>query len=83
MIIKNTDIEQFCTILHNSGKKIVLTNGCFDILHAGHVTYLQQAATYGDCLIVGLNTDASVKRWKDKNRPIITENERAIVIDAL
>lgn len=83
MIIKNTDIEQFCTILHNSGKKIVLTNGCFDILHAGHVTYLQEAAAYGDCLIVGLNTDTSVKRWKDKNRPIVTENERAIVIDAL
>lgn len=83
MIIKNDDISTLCDILRHSGKKIVLTNGCFDILHAGHVAYLKKAASFGDCLIVGLNTDASVKRWKDEKRPIVNENDRAAVIDAL
>ncbi|WP_196594384.1 D-glycero-beta-D-manno-heptose 1-phosphate adenylyltransferase [Pectinatus sottacetonis] len=83
MIIKNTDIAAFCDILRHSGQKIVLTNGCFDIIHAGHITYLKKAASFGDCLIVGLNTDASVKRWKSKNRPIVGEENRALVIDSL
>ncbi|WP_182186264.1 D-glycero-beta-D-manno-heptose 1-phosphate adenylyltransferase [Pectinatus frisingensis] len=83
MIIQNTDIAALCDILRHSGKKIVLTNGCFDLLHAGHVTYLKKAASFGDCLIVGLNSDASVKRWKDEKRPIVDENNRAIVLDAL
>lgn len=83
MIIKNADIALFCSVLKNAGQKIVLTNGCFDIIHAGHIKYLEKAAAYGDCLIVGLNTDASIKRWKDKNRPIIPEEERAAVLDAL
>ena len=83
MIIKNDDISTLCDILRHSGKKIVLTNGCFDILHAGHVAYLKKAASFGDCLIVGLNTDASVKRWKDEKRPIVNENDRAALIDAL
>ncbi|MDQ0203460.1 D-glycero-beta-D-manno-heptose 1-phosphate adenylyltransferase [Pectinatus haikarae] len=83
MIIKNDDIAMLCSVLKKSGQKIVLTNGCFDIIHAGHITYLEKAASYGDCLIVGLNTDASVKRWKNDKRPIVPENERAIVINAL
>lgn len=83
MIIKNTDIAVLCSVLKNAGQKIVLTNGCFDIIHAGHIKYLEKAAAYGDCLIVGLNTDASVKRWKDTKRPIIPEDERAAVLDAL
>lgn len=83
MIIKNADIAILCSVLKNAGQKIVLTNGCFDIIHAGHIKYLEKAAAYGDCLIVGLNTDASVKRWKDTKRPIIPEEERAAVLDAL
>jgi len=65
------------------GKKIVFTNGCFDILHRGHVTYLQQARTLGDLLIVGINTDASVQRLKGKERPINTLEDRAYVLAAL
>lgn len=83
MIIKNEDIELFCAVLKRAGQKIVLTNGCFDILHAGHVAYLKKAASFGDCLIVGLNTDNSVKRWKDEKRPIISQNERAAVVNEL
>jgi rfaE bifunctional protein nucleotidyltransferase chain/domain len=54
----------------NQGKKIVFTNGCFDILHKGHVTYLNEARKLGDLLLVGLNSDASVKRLKGPERPI-------------
>lgn len=58
------------------GKKIVFTNGCFDIFHVGHSRYLRQASTYGDILVVGVNSDSSVKRLKGPERPIISENER-------
>lgn len=66
-----------------NGKKTVWTNGCYDILHAGHVLYLQKARSLGDLLIVGLNSDASVRLSKGPNRPIINEQERAIVLSAL
>ena len=65
------------------GKIIVFTNGCFDILHAGHVRYLNAAKQEGDILIVGLNSDKSVKLIKDKSRPIISENYRAEVLAGL
>lgn len=65
------------------GKKIVFTNGCFDILHAGHVTYLAEAADCGNKLIIGLNTDQSVKRLKETNRPVIGEAQRALLLAAL
>ncbi|MCF8241163.1 MAG: D-glycero-beta-D-manno-heptose 1-phosphate adenylyltransferase [Melioribacteraceae bacterium] len=65
------------------GKKIVFTNGCFDIIHAGHVDYLNKAKSAGDILLVALNTDASVRRIKGKNRPIIKEEERAFVMSNL
>ena len=65
------------------GKKIVFTNGCFDILHRGHVTYLQQARALGDLLIVGINSDASVKRLKGQERPINMLEDRAYVLSAL
>ncbi len=65
------------------GKKIVWTNGCFDILHVGHITYLQRAAEQGDILVVGLNSDESVTRVKGPSRPIIPEEERALVLSAL
>jgi rfaE bifunctional protein nucleotidyltransferase chain/domain len=66
-----------------AGKKLVFTNGCFDILHRGHVTYLAFARNQGDALCVGLNSDASVKRNKGENRPINPENDRAFVMAAL
>lgn len=67
----------------NNNLKIVFTNGCFDILHRGHVEYLQKAKELGDLLILGLNSDSSVKRLKGENRPINNEKDRAIVLSAL
>ena len=67
----------------NRDKKIVFTNGCFDIIHTGHVRYLQEAAKLGDILVIGLNTDASVKRLKGEDRPINAERDRAEVLCAL
>jgi rfaE bifunctional protein nucleotidyltransferase chain/domain len=64
-------------------KTIVFTNGCFDILHAGHIASFTEAAKHGDILIVGVNADASVKGLKGKNRPVNDENSRAIVLAAL
>jgi len=64
-------------------KKIVFTNGCFDILHKGHVTYLQKARKLGDMLVVGINSDASVKRLKGPDRPVNGEKDRAFVLAAL
>lgn len=69
--------------LDQAGRKLVFTNGCFDILHRGHVTYLTFARNQGDALIVGLNTDASVRRNKGPNRPINPEQDRAFVLGSL
>jgi len=69
--------------LKRAKKRVVFTNGCFDILHAGHVSYLERAKSLGDVLIVGLNSDASVKRLKGKARPVIGQKERARVLSAL
>ena len=65
------------------GETVVFTNGCFDLLHAGHIKYLQASRELGDCLIVGLNTDGSVSRLKGPDRPILDENERAEILSAL
>jgi rfaE bifunctional protein nucleotidyltransferase chain/domain len=67
----------------NAGKKIVFTNGCFDILHSGHVMYLNEAKAQGELLFVGLNSDASVKRLKGEERPINSEIDRKIVLENL
>lgn len=64
-------------------KKVVFTNGCFDILHAGHVRYLKKARSLGDVLVVGLNSDSSVRSIKGETRPIVPEKERAEVLSAL
>ncbi len=64
-------------------KKVVFTNGCFDILHVGHIRYLRKAKALGDVLIVGLNTDRSVRQIKGEKRPIVPEKERAEVLSAL
>jgi len=69
--------------LKPQGKKIVFTNGCFDILHRGHVEYLAKAKKMGDVLIVGLNSDSSVKKIKGPKRPLNNEKDRAIVLSAL
>ena len=69
--------------MREKGKKIVLTNGCFDILHRGHTQYLQGARGAGDALIVLLNSDSSVKALKGENRPINNENDRAYVLASL
>jgi len=69
--------------LRANGQKLVVTNGCFDLLHRGHVTYLEAARAQGDLLLVGLNNDASVRELKGPNRPINPEGDRALVLAAL
>ncbi|MCZ7591071.1 MAG: D-glycero-beta-D-manno-heptose 1-phosphate adenylyltransferase [Kiritimatiellae bacterium] len=71
------------SLLRLAGQKLVFTNGAFDILHAGHVTYLQFAREQGDALCVGLNSDASVKRYKGDRRPVNSQDDRALVLAAL
>ena len=66
-----------------AGQRVVFTNGCFDLLHRGHIRYLEQARSLGDLLIVALNSDASVRRLKGKTRPVVPEAERAEVLAAL
>ena len=66
-----------------NGDTVVFTNGCFDILHRGHITYLQEAAQLGDHLIIGLNSDGSVRRLKGETRPIVSEDDRAALLSAL
>lgn len=66
-----------------AGQRLVFTNGCFDILHRGHVEYLQQARTHGDVLVVGLNSDESVARLKGEGRPIVPQEDRAAILAAL
>lgn len=65
------------------GKRIVFTNGCFDILHRGHITYLTEARKLGDYLIIGLNSDASVQRLKGPDRPINSQSDRKYLLEAL
>ena len=80
MLIDRNDAEKFCDELKSRGKKIVFTNGCFDILHAGHVRYLTAAKTFGNVLIVGLSSDESVRRLKGNSRPINSQLDRAEVL---
>ena len=77
------EIEKTVKRLRKKGSKIVFTNGCFDILHRGHVSYLDIAKSFGDILILGLNSDDSVRRLKGNNRPINHENDRAFILAAL
>jgi len=77
------DIGALAESLHAAGKRIVFTNGCFDLLHAGHIQYLQASRAQGDVLIVGLNSDASVRRLKGEGRPVIGEEDRAHLLGAL
>ena len=81
-ILNSTEIKKICNRLKSEGKRIVFTNGCFDILHAGHVRCLKQAKKLGDILIIGLNSDKSVSCLK-QGRPINSEKKRAEVLSAL
>ncbi|HJV65061.1 MAG TPA: bifunctional D-glycero-beta-D-manno-heptose-7-phosphate kinase/D-glycero-beta-D-manno-heptose 1-phosphate adenylyltransferase HldE [Geomonas sp.] len=82
--IKNLDVLAHLTALERCrGKKVVFTNGCFDLLHVGHVKYLQKARQLGDLLVVGLNSDSSVRRLKGDKRPLIEQSERAHILAAL
>lgn len=77
----NSVAQEFSSL--RKSKKVVFTNGCFDILHVGHVRYLQQAKALGDLLFVGLNSDASVRKLKGESRPIQKEADRAEIMSAL
>lgn len=82
--VRNFDnIESTLAQVRAEGKKIVFTNGCFDLLHVGHVRYLQEAQRLGDVLVVGVNSDASVKRLKGPTRPVQIEADRAEILAAL
>ena len=82
-LIEQSKIEELTNQIKKKGKTIVATNGCFDILHVGHVRYLKKSKEFGDVLIVGLNSDASVRSIKGPNRPINNEFDRAEVLCAL
>ena len=77
------DLKALCLSYQSGDKKIVMTNGCFDILHAGHTYILEESKKLGDILIVALNSDLSVKKIKSKDRPIVSELDRAYVLSCL
>jgi len=81
--IIDNEVKKIVDKLKKEGKKIVFTNGCFDILHLGHIRYLSEAKKLGDFLIVAINSDSSVRRIKGNKRPIIDEKARAEIIAAL
>lgn len=82
-IAKFADISTCLAPFRSQNKKIVFTNGCFDLLHVGHVRYLQEAKRLGDLLVVGINSDASVRRLKGPTRPVQLEEDRAEILAAL
>ncbi|MGC1320906.1 MAG: adenylyltransferase/cytidyltransferase family protein [Candidatus Udaeobacter sp.] len=82
-IVELKELSDRCEELRSAGKKIVATNGCFDLLHVGHVRYLQTARALGDVLVVGLNGDGSVHELKGVARPITTQSDRAEILAAL
>lgn len=77
------ELRRICRQLHAEGKTVVFANGCFDLLHVGHIRYLQAAREEGDALIVGLNGDRSVRRLKGPQRPLMPEQERAEILCAI
>ncbi|OGW43222.1 MAG: glycerol-3-phosphate cytidylyltransferase [Nitrospirae bacterium RBG_16_43_11] len=83
MILDILELSSIVNTLKQDGKRIVFTNGCFDIIHVGHVRYLKEARELGDVLVVGLNSDISVRTIKGNNRPIVPQGERAEVLSSL
>lgn len=82
-IFEIKELKNIISSLRNRGKRVVFTNGCFDILHMGHIKYLQKARDHGDLLVLGLNDDHSVKKLKGPRRPLINQDERANILAAL
>jgi len=82
-VVARDDLAALCESARKAGRTIVFSNGCFDILHHGHVDYLARAKALGDVLVVGVNTDDSVRRLKGPTRPIVAEGDRAAVVAAL
>src|ERR1700747_3483059 len=82
-IVDLNELADSAKQLRAAGKELVLTNGCFDLLHVGHVRYLQAARALGDFLVIGLNADSSVRELKGTRRPIMTQNDRAELLAAL
>lgn len=82
-VLSRIEAQNLIEDLKKQGKKVVFTNGCFDILHVGHMTYLEEAKAFGDYLFVGVNSDDSVKRLKGPTRPINNENDRAELLAGL
>jgi rfaE bifunctional protein nucleotidyltransferase chain/domain len=82
-LIPRAELGERCRELRSLGRKIVFTNGCFDLLHPGHVLYLAEARALGDCLVVGLNSDRSVQGLKGTGRPYLTERSRALLLLSL
>ncbi len=82
-IIKREALKEKVQALKRAGKSIVFTNGCFDFLHVGHVRYLKAAKAQGDVLVVGLNSDGSVRQIKGPRRPVVPEDERAEILASL
>ena len=82
-LVSRTSLVEAVRSLQRAGKKVVFTNGCFDLLHIGHVRYLQEARELGDALVVGVNSDASVRRLKGPGRPLTPAPERAEILAAL
>ncbi len=82
-VLRRENIAEFVRNLQKSGKTVAATNGCFDILHVGHVRYLQKSKSFADYLLVLLNSDKSVKLIKGEGRPINSENDRAEILSAL
>ncbi|MBI5218553.1 MAG: D-glycero-beta-D-manno-heptose 1-phosphate adenylyltransferase [Bacteroidia bacterium] len=82
-IYTKQSIEKVLAFWRFKNHKIVFTNGCFDIIHRGHIEYLAKAANFGNILIIGLNSDISVKKIKGENRPVQDENSRALILAAL
>lgn len=82
-ILNREELGRFLSICRFQNKKIVFTNGCFDLLHLGHIEYLSKARDLGDRLVIGLNTDASIRRIKGENRPVTEETSRSVALAAL
>ena len=83
MILKLYEFTDIRNKIKSVGKKLVFTNGCFDIIHRGHISYLNEAKKLGDYLIIGVNSDSSVRGLKGEDRPVNNENDRAFVLDNL
>ena len=83
MLLSRAEIVKLRKVWQTGGKRVVFTNGCFDLLHLGHIRYLEEARTLGDILVIGLNSDSSVRQLKGPLRPLVSQEERAEILGAL